>query len=79
MFYVYALKSEKDGRLYIGLSSNPERRLKEHNDGKTHSTRSRRPFKIIYCENLPNRQLARKKELYLKSGIGREFFKSINQ
>ena len=35
------------------------------------------PGKLIYTEAFPDRIDARKKEKYLKSGIGKEFLKSI--
>ena len=34
-FYVYVLKSLKDQRLYIGSTNNIERRIQEHNGGKS--------------------------------------------
>ena len=34
----------KDQGFYIGCTSDVERRLKEHNNGKTDSLRGRRPF-----------------------------------
>ena len=76
-FFVYALKSIKDGRLYIGISADPYRRLAEHNAGMTRSTKSRRPFEIIHIEEFSDRKSARKKEIYLKSGCGREFLKKL--
>jgi len=39
MYYVYVLKSEVDGRLYKGLTENLEIRLKQHNSGKSKSTK----------------------------------------
>jgi len=78
MWYVYALKSLKDGHLYIGISQEPEKRLRQHNAGMTKSTKSRRPFKIIYKEKAKNRIDARRKEKYYKSGVGREFLKNIS-
>ena len=77
MFYTYALRSYKDGHLYIGLSQSPQRRLLEHNAGKTRSTRLRRPFTIIYCKGFTTRLEARHHEIYLKSGNGREFLKEL--
>jgi len=77
MWHVYVLKSLKDEKLYTGISRDIEKRLKEHNSGMTKSTKLRRPFKIIYKETFENRINARKREKYLKSGIGREFLKSI--
>ena len=76
-YYVYALRSIKDKNLYIGLSNDPERRLLEHNQGMTRSTSSRRPFELIYTESCKNREQARKRELYFKSGIGREFLRTL--
>lgn len=50
MFYVYILKSDKDGKLYVGLTNDLRRRFKEHNTGQNKSTKSRRPFKLAYYE-----------------------------
>lgn len=47
MYFVYILKSLKDGNLYIGRTNNFERRFKEHNLGKVQSTKSRRPFMLL--------------------------------
>ena len=33
MYHVYLLKSSKDQRLYVGYTSDVERRLREHNAG----------------------------------------------
>ncbi len=77
MYYVYAVKSEKDGRVYVGISSDVERRLVQHNAGKTKSTKGYIPWKLIYAEKVGDRLSARKKEKYYKSGIGKEFLKSL--
>lgn len=73
MYFVYALLSEKDSNFYIGQTSNIERRILEHNNGKTRSTRNRIPFKVIYVKEFAKRLDARKHEKYLKSGFGRKF------
>ena len=70
MYYVYFLKSKKDGKLYIGISQNPDKRLAQHNNGKTFSTKSRRPFELIYKEQHSTRLEARNREKYLKSYYG---------
>jgi len=75
MYYVYVLESQKDNRFYTGFTSNLETRLQAHNRGKVRSTRSRRPFILLYSEELETKEMARERELYLKSGIGREFMK----
>ncbi|OAQ38555.1 endonuclease [Pedobacter psychrophilus] len=59
VYYVYALISEKDNRIYVGFSSNLDKRLKEHNSGKTKSTKGYRPWKLIYNESIVGRQAAR--------------------
>ncbi len=76
-YYTYALVSLNDGNLYIGITSDPERRLIEHNKGQVRSTKSRRPFKLFYIEKLSSRIEARNREKFLKSGCGREFLKYI--
>ena len=76
-YTVYALISQKDGNLYIGLTSDLEKRVERHNRGYEKATRNRRPFVLVYKEELPNRQEARKREKFLKSGCGREYLKSI--
>jgi putative endonuclease len=77
IYYVYALKSKKDGHLYIGLSECPERRLIEHNKGMCRSTKSRAPFILIYTERCMSRKEAREKEKKFKTGSGREFLKNL--
>jgi putative endonuclease len=77
VYYVYAIKSKKDGRIYVGMCADIEVRLKEHNAGKTKSTKGFLPWVIIYKEELKSRLEARKREIYLKSGIGKEFLKSL--
>jgi putative endonuclease len=74
---VYVMRSEVDGRLYVGMTSNLERRVKEHNAGYNRSTRSWVPFEITYVGGCRSRTEARKREKFLKSGIGRQFLKTV--
>jgi putative endonuclease len=76
-YFVYVIKSCKDGRLYVGLSKDPENRLKDHNFGRVFSTKGFKPWKVVYTEKVYNRSEARQREKYLKSGIGKEYLKSI--
>jgi hypothetical protein len=46
--YVYILKSLIKDRFYIGCTANLGNRLKEHNLGKTRSTKTYKPWKIVY-------------------------------
>ncbi len=47
-FYVYVLLSSKDKDLYVGLSTNLVKRLKERNQGLNRSTQIGKPWKLIY-------------------------------
>ncbi len=77
MYSVYALKSEKDSRIYVGMTNNLNRRIKEHNIGKTKSTKGYRPWKLIHCKDVENRIEAREIEKKWKSGYGKEFLKKL--
>ncbi|NCN94737.1 GIY-YIG nuclease family protein [Candidatus Wolfebacteria bacterium] len=75
MYFVYILRSRKDNNVYIGITSDIERRLKQHNSGKNLSTKYRTPFDLIYSEKTENRVDARNREKYFKSGVGREWIR----
>ena len=77
MIFVYALWSIKFDKIYVGFSNNPDRRLKEHNEGKSSFTKKYRPWERFYLEEAENMQLARTKEKYYKSGWGRKKLKTI--
>ena len=77
MYYVYAIVSEKRNYIYVGLTNNLERRIEEHNSGRNKTTKAYKPFKVIYKEKFIERIEAREKEKYLKSGIGKEFLKTL--
>jgi len=66
MYYVYVLKSKKDGNCYIGSTNDLERRLSEHNNGLVFSTKLRVPFEIIYYEAYKAEKDARQREKNLK-------------
>ena len=77
MYFVYAIKSVNRNYIYAGLTNDIERRVAEHNAGKNKTTKPYRPFKLIYSESFSTKVEARKKEKYLKSGIGKEYLKNI--
>jgi Predicted endonuclease containing a URI domain len=66
MHYLYVLKSKQDGDLYIGSTTDLRRRLVEHNDGLVVSTKSRRPFVLVYYEAYASLDDARLRESRLK-------------
>tara|TARA_R110002124_G_scaffold246918_1_gene412030 strand:+ start:779 stop:1039 length:261 start_codon:yes stop_codon:yes gene_type:complete len=76
VFTVYVLASQKDLSWYIGFTSNMEKRIKEHNSGKTITTSKKMPWKVIYYEVSFNKLDAIAREKYLKSGMGRRYLKN---
>lgn len=79
MFYVYILLSEKDKRTYVGYTKDLMSRLQLHNQGRVKATKHRRPLRIFLSEEFETEQDAKKRELWWKSGSGRnklkEFFR----
>ena len=53
--------------LYKGITGGLKNRTAEHNSGKVKSTKSHRPWKLIYCEAYSNKTLAKKTELFYKT------------
>jgi putative endonuclease len=53
----------RDGSLYTGVTTDPERRLAEHNAGRGAAyTRARLPVTMIYCELVDDRSCALRRE-----------------
>lgn len=71
-FYVYTLISLKDKRFYTGFSTDLKDRLSRHARGEVKSTAGRRPLKLIHYEYFINEDNARAREVFLKSGFGRD-------
>ena len=67
IYYVYVLKSIEKSRFYIGHTSNLERRISEHNAGKTRSTKAYKPWKLVYFEKFESKSEAYKREMEIKS------------
>lgn len=76
-FWVYAIESQQDGRIYVGISQNPRKRLISHNKGETKSTKGFCPWVLVYAKKIGSRAEARKEEKRLKSGYGKEWLKSF--
>jgi putative endonuclease len=72
MQIIYVLQSAKDNNLYIGCTSNLEKRISEHNKGRVKSTKSRRPFHLIYSEMFEDKYEAFFTERFYKSAKGKK-------
>lgn len=56
-----------DGTYYTGWAVNPEKRIAMHNNGRgARYTSTRRPVKLVYIEELPDRKSAMKREIAIK-------------
>jgi len=77
MFYVYILKSDKNGKLYKGVTGDLRRRMKEHGAKGSVFTKNNGPWKLIYYEAFMSKYDARREEKFLKSGKGRERIKYL--
>lgn len=64
--YCYIVECS-DGTFYTGWTTDPERRVKQHNKGVgAKYTSVRRPVKLVYLELLSSRTDAMKRELAIK-------------
>ena len=76
MYYVYVLRSKKDGKFYTGYTDDLRARLKVHDSGKVESTKNRLPVELVYFEACLNQQDATHREKYLKTSWGKRFIKA---
>ena len=74
-FFTYILKSEKNNNLYFGYTTDIEKRLEKHNQGKVISTKPYAPWKLIYYEACLDKNDALRRERYLKTTIGKRMIK----
>lgn len=79
MFYVYIMKSERNGKRYVGSTGKlPEERVNEHNSGTNKFTQNNRPWKLVTFETFLTKSEALKREKFLKSGQGRKWLDDQN-
>jgi putative endonuclease len=64
--FVYLLRCA-DGTLYCGWSTDPERRLRQHQAGRaSRYTRTRLPVELIYSREFETRSEAMREEVRIK-------------
>lgn len=72
-YYVYILLSQKDGSLYVGLTHDIKKRLKEYQNGLGNFTKGHLPYKIIFVSIFADKFIAARFEKYLKTASGKAF------
>ncbi len=68
MWFVYIVRCADD-TLYTGVTTNIEKRLREHNGevkGGARYTLAKRPVSIVYLESAASRSAAQKREAAIK-------------
>jgi len=71
-WYLYMLRC-RDGSLYTGITTDVQRRVDRHNEGKaSRYTRSRRPATPVHSEKCRDKADALKKEFAMKKRTKKE-------
>jgi putative endonuclease len=66
MYYCYVLQCA-DGSFYTGVTTDLVRRIEEHNGGRgSRYTGPRRPVRLVWTEEHPNRSSAQRREAEIK-------------
>jgi putative endonuclease len=74
---VYSIKSIHRNYIYVGMTTDLERRLKEHNRGYSKTTKPYAPFEVILIEEFETRAEARAREIFLKTTSGKRFLRKL--
>jgi putative endonuclease len=74
---IYILQSHKNGRYYIGSTSNLTERIIYHNSGKVKATKNQTPWEIKYFHPCLNITIARQIEYKLKKLKRRDYIEGI--
>lgn len=66
-WFVYIAEA-RTGRYYVGITTDPDGRIKKHNNGVgAQFARQQGPFTLVYISNpFPSKSEARKREIQLK-------------
>ena len=67
MYYTYVLQSQKDGSYYVGFTKQLQKRIRQHNAGKSKYTSRHVPYQLVYYERFESKQDAVENEKHIKS------------
>jgi len=75
---IYILHFKDTNKYYVGSTNNLERRLKQHRNGHTHSTkRLGDSFELAFCQEIGSLPLARNVEKRIKSWKRKDYIERI--
>jgi putative endonuclease len=66
MFFVYAIKSLSRNYVYVGLTNNLDRRIKQHQSGLNETTVAYASFRIVLTKTFETQIKAMQRETFLK-------------
>lgn len=68
MYWFVYIAQAATSRYYVGITTNPQERIKKHNSGHgSQFARQQGPLTLVYVSNpLPSKSEARKREMQLK-------------
>ncbi|OGG43390.1 hypothetical protein A3G50_02475 [Candidatus Jorgensenbacteria bacterium RIFCSPLOWO2_12_FULL_42_11] len=75
--FVYILQDKTSGKFYIGSTNDIERRLYQHNHGHTITTKRMRKIILIFHQEFPSLEIARRIERKLKRLKRRDYIEKI--
>jgi len=76
-YFVYIIRSLRDGSYYIGYTRDLNRRLEEHNRGESRYTSRKIPWEVVYYEEYDSKREALKRERYLKRQRNRSYYERL--
>ena len=74
-WYVYILKSLKNGLIYVGSTKNLKNRMDQHNNGENLSTKAYIPWRLEASIAVRSEKQVRDLEKYFKTGSGKAILK----
>ncbi|HSW37670.1 MAG TPA: GIY-YIG nuclease family protein [Candidatus Saccharimonadales bacterium] len=76
---IYILRFKESGKFYVGSTTDLERRLNQHKQGHTRSTKRLGEFKLVFWQATQDLKSARSAEKQIKSWKRRDFIERIIQ
>jgi len=76
-YYLYIIQSKIDDSFYIGTTQNLDERILRHNQGRSKYTKTKRPWKLVFYEEHPDRSSAMKREYAIKRQKSKDYLESL--
>lgn len=74
---IYILQSDKNGKYYIGSTTDLKRRIRQHQLGHTHTTKRLGKLKLVFSQDVKSLKIAREAERRIKNWKRRDFIDKI--